>query len=57
MSEEKATPTGANTGTTPRKSTLSSRRRAAAKPSAASGPALPPERDDAYQAVARIWPD
>ncbi|MCG6941263.1 MAG: hypothetical protein LJE69_08430 [Thiohalocapsa sp.] len=55
MSEETATPPASTTSTPTRRATAS-RRRATPKPTA-TGPALPPERDDAYQAAPRIWPD
>jgi len=56
MSEETATPAASTGSTGARRPAGTSRRRSTPKP-ATTGPALPPERDDAYQAAPRIWPD
>ncbi len=55
MSEETATP--APTAGTRRTAAGSTRRRSPVKPADSGSPALPPERDDPYQAFRRIWPD
>lgn len=57
MSEEKATPAATGTSTTTRRTTATSRRRGTAKPAETTGPALPADRDDAFQAFPRVWPD
>ena len=60
MSEDKATDTaGSTSGTAARRSGTAgtSRRRSTDKAGATGGPALPPERDDPFQAAPRIWPD
>lgn len=58
MSEETATPAAsAGTTGTRRATSSTSRRRGPVKSAEHGGPALPPERDDPYQAFRRIWPD
>ncbi|MGD2020037.1 MAG: hypothetical protein PVJ47_03220 [Thiohalocapsa sp.] len=57
MSEEKATPAAAGTSATTRRTAATSRRRGTTKPTETTGPALPADRDDAFQAFPRVWPD
>ena len=57
MSEPTATPAAPASTTTSRRATGASRRRGPAKTAGTTGPALPPEREDAFQATPRIWPD
>jgi hypothetical protein len=57
MSEEKATEPGTGTPARRAPSAGTSRRRGTDKAGATGGPALPPERDDPFQAAPRVWPD
>jgi len=60
MSEEHATAEGTSTATPARRtSAATSRRRGSTEKTAdaTGGPALPPQRDDPFQAAPRIWPD